>query len=62
MTRRTLFERMSDIGRKPPAEHEFAGELGACKGCGKYVEELIDERYCSGSRRSARQFDEGGEG
>lgn len=31
-----------------PREHEFTGPFGACAGCGKYVEELIDERYCRG--------------
>ncbi len=31
-----------------PVEHDFPGGFGACRGCGKFVEELIDERYCSG--------------
>lgn len=32
-----------------PKEHNFGDTaFGKCNGCGKYVEELIDERYCKG--------------
>lgn len=32
-----------------PREHEFDQDdvFGVCKNCGKYVEQLIDERYCT---------------
>lgn len=38
---------MSILGRATDNEHEFEDEFGPCVGCGKYVEQLIDERYCS---------------
>lgn len=28
-------------------EHDFEGPLGACKGCGRYVEECLEHRYCT---------------
>lgn len=31
-------------------EHDFDGDFGACKSCGRYVEELLDQRYCGGSQ------------
>lgn len=33
-----------------PREHDFDGDFGACKGCGLYVEECIDLRYCPGEK------------
>lgn len=33
-----------------PREHDFDGAFGACKGCGLYVEECIDLRYCPGEK------------
>lgn len=28
-------------------EHDFTGEFGACAGCGRYVEECMEHRYCT---------------
>jgi|GEM_PF-1536442 len=40
-------------------EHEFEGEFGVCKGCGLYVEECIDLRYCPGEKvQRTRKTDE----
>lgn len=33
-------------------EHDFQDEFGPCIGCGKYVEQLIEERYCSMSKEN----------
>lgn len=27
-------------------EHKFDGSMGECSGCGRYVEELVDQRFC----------------
>lgn len=33
-----------------PEEHEFLDDFGPCTKCGKYVEELMNKRFCTGKK------------
>ena len=28
-------------------KHDFSGPFSACRGCGRYVEECLEHRYCT---------------
>jgi hypothetical protein len=42
------------LRHEPRPEHSFTGKGGACAGCGRFVEECIDHRYCDSTTREAR--------
>lgn len=37
-------------------EHDFDGAFGACKGCGRYIEECMEHRYCTPKPESTFKF------
>lgn len=33
-----------------PKEHDFPDEFSACAKCGKYVEQLMNKKFCTGKK------------